>query len=125
MCVCVWRGCVLACVRVCYFLFFLCVFSRALCEYVYDFLLFFLSRSRALFTSMCFPLFFFGALARAVVCIIPPFFCALVCPVCVFSFFCARAVCVRVCVRARVCVYVCGLVCTCVYFPFFLFHVNE
>ena len=36
-----------------------------------------------------------------------------------------RRVCVRVCVRARVCIYVCGLVCTCVYFPFFLFHVGE
>ena len=107
VCVCVWRGCVLACVRVCVlFPLFLCGFSRALCAYVYDFLLFFLSRSRALFTSMCFPLFFFWR-ARARCCMYySPFFLRTRVPcVCVFLFL--RTRCVRACVRARARVYLC------------------
>ena len=79
---------------VCVLSSFFCVgfLVRAVCACMISF--FFLSRSRALFTRMCFP-FFFGALARTVVCVIP--FC-----VCVFVCVCARTHARDVCA----CVYV-------------------
>ena len=91
----------------------------------------FFCRAHARCSRICVFLCFFGALARAVVYVIPPFFARshAVC-VCVFLVF-ARALCacVRVCVCVFVfmCVFMCMVWCVrvCVIFLFVSFHLSE